>query len=144
MDAVSWIEAIPFTETRNYVMRVLEGLHVYRARLQGEAAPVQIVSDINADRLRRACRLIPSPSDVGRDGPAFTSRICPSTNPRAPALSYGFSVPRVSMRGPLPVIASPATAEDGPSPALGIEARGQSGRLRLIADLNGYPSPGLA
>ena len=33
IDAVGWIEAIPFTETRNYVMRVLEALHVYRARL---------------------------------------------------------------------------------------------------------------
>ena len=42
-----WIESIPFTETRNYVMRVLEALHVYRARLKGEAAPVQIVADIN-------------------------------------------------------------------------------------------------
>ena len=47
VDSVEWIEAIPFTETRNYVMRVMESLHVYRARLKGEAAPVQIVSDIN-------------------------------------------------------------------------------------------------
>ena len=46
-DAVIWIESIPFSETRNYVMRVLEGLHVYRARLQGKPAPVQIVADIN-------------------------------------------------------------------------------------------------
>jgi soluble lytic murein transglycosylase len=46
-DAVTWIESIPFTETRNYVMRVLEALHVYRARLQGRAAPVQLVADIN-------------------------------------------------------------------------------------------------
>ena len=38
VDPVVWIESIPFTETRNYVMRVLEALHVYRARLQGEAA----------------------------------------------------------------------------------------------------------
>jgi hypothetical protein len=28
-------------------MRVLEALHVYRARLNGRAAPVQIVADIN-------------------------------------------------------------------------------------------------
>ena len=47
VDSVEWIEAIPFTETRNYVMRVMESLHVYRARLKGEAAPVQIVSDIS-------------------------------------------------------------------------------------------------
>lgn len=38
---VDWIEHIPFTETRNYVMRVAESLPVYRARLSGEvdAAP---------------------------------------------------------------------------------------------------------
>jgi soluble lytic murein transglycosylase len=47
IDSVDWIEAIPFTETRNYVMRVLESLHVYRARLKGETAPVQLVADIN-------------------------------------------------------------------------------------------------
>ena len=47
IDPVIWIELIPFSETRNYVMRVLEALHVYRARLQGHAAPVQLVADIN-------------------------------------------------------------------------------------------------
>ncbi|GAB5470785.1 MAG: transglycosylase SLT domain-containing protein [Rhodospirillales bacterium] len=34
-DFVLWVEAIPFAETRNYVMRVLEGLTVYR-HLLGE------------------------------------------------------------------------------------------------------------
>lgn len=38
VDAIDWIESIPFSETRNYVQRVLEGLHVYRARL-GEPSP---------------------------------------------------------------------------------------------------------
>jgi soluble lytic murein transglycosylase len=33
VDPIDWIENIPFTETRNYVQRVMEGLHVYRARL---------------------------------------------------------------------------------------------------------------
>jgi soluble lytic murein transglycosylase len=47
VDPVIWIETIPFTETRNYVMRVLEGLHVYRARLQGSTAPIRLVADIN-------------------------------------------------------------------------------------------------
>src|SRR5262249_14715416 len=31
-DAVDWVERIPFAETRNYVQRVIENLHVYRAR----------------------------------------------------------------------------------------------------------------
>ncbi len=38
MDPVDWIEHIPFTETRNYVQRVMEGLHIYRARLGADAA----------------------------------------------------------------------------------------------------------
>jgi soluble lytic murein transglycosylase len=37
VDPIDWIENIPFNETRNYVQRVMEGLHVYRARL-GAAA----------------------------------------------------------------------------------------------------------
>jgi soluble lytic murein transglycosylase len=32
IDPVDWIERIPFTETRDYVQRVLENLQVYRQR----------------------------------------------------------------------------------------------------------------
>ena len=30
IDIVDWIEEIPFSETQNYVQRVLEGMQVYR------------------------------------------------------------------------------------------------------------------
>lgn len=33
MDPIDWIEMIPFSETRNYVQRVLENLHIYRRHL---------------------------------------------------------------------------------------------------------------
>jgi soluble lytic murein transglycosylase len=33
---IYWIEAIPFTETRNYIMRVTESLAIYEAQLTGE------------------------------------------------------------------------------------------------------------
>ncbi len=33
VDAIDWVESIPFTETRNYVQRVMENLQVYRSRL---------------------------------------------------------------------------------------------------------------
>ena len=36
VDPVFWVETIPFAETRNYVMRVLESLVIYRALLTGE------------------------------------------------------------------------------------------------------------
>jgi soluble lytic murein transglycosylase len=35
VDAVDWVEEIPFSETRNYVQRVMENLQVYRARFGG-------------------------------------------------------------------------------------------------------------
>jgi soluble lytic murein transglycosylase len=35
IDIVDWMERIPFSETRNYVQRVLENLQVYRFRLEG-------------------------------------------------------------------------------------------------------------
>ena len=31
VDIVDWIERIPFSETRNYVQRVLENMAIYRA-----------------------------------------------------------------------------------------------------------------
>jgi soluble lytic murein transglycosylase len=39
VDTVDWVERIPFYETRNYVQRVMENLHVYRQRLKEKKAP---------------------------------------------------------------------------------------------------------
>lgn len=36
-DVVDWIERIPYSETRNYVQRVMENYEVYKARLTGNA-----------------------------------------------------------------------------------------------------------
>ncbi len=44
--AVDWIEHIPFRETRNYVMRVMESLAVYRARLSGEVSELRLSQDL--------------------------------------------------------------------------------------------------
>jgi soluble lytic murein transglycosylase len=46
VDPVNFIECIPFDETRNYVMRVLEATQVYRARLHGGAAPITLAQDL--------------------------------------------------------------------------------------------------
>lgn len=47
VDKVDWIEHIPYRETRDYVMRVMESLHVYRARLSGRAQPLRITQDMS-------------------------------------------------------------------------------------------------
>jgi soluble lytic murein transglycosylase len=46
VDAVDWIEMIPFTETRTYVMRVAESLPIYRARLTGQVQPMTLRREI--------------------------------------------------------------------------------------------------
>ena len=46
IDPVDWVEFIPFSETRNYVQRVLENVQVYRHRLKGEATEIQITDDL--------------------------------------------------------------------------------------------------
>jgi soluble lytic murein transglycosylase len=50
VDPIDWVERIPFTETRNYVQRVMENLQVYRSRL-GEQSTLLIDTD-----LRRGAR----------------------------------------------------------------------------------------
>ncbi len=46
VDPVDWIEAIPFRETQTYVMRVAESLPIYRARLSGQAGPLDFTAEL--------------------------------------------------------------------------------------------------
>lgn len=45
IDAIDWIESIPFTETRNYVQRVLESMQVYRRLLDRKSRLAHIEYD---------------------------------------------------------------------------------------------------
>jgi len=45
-DPLDFIECIPFSETRNYVMRVMENMQVYRAKLNGGSAPITLSNDL--------------------------------------------------------------------------------------------------
>ena len=45
-DPADFIRCIPFSETRDYVMRVLEATEVYRARLAGGLAKLMIRPDL--------------------------------------------------------------------------------------------------
>lgn len=48
VDSIDWIEMIPFTETRNYVQRVLENLQVYRLKL----AETEVAETLEQDLVR--------------------------------------------------------------------------------------------
>lgn len=47
VDVIDWVELIPFSETRNYVQRVMENVQVYRHRLAGTPVPLRIEQDLN-------------------------------------------------------------------------------------------------
>jgi soluble lytic murein transglycosylase len=53
VDPIDWVESIPFQETRQYVQKVLQNVHVYRSRLAPET-----VRPMTADLLRGAPQAI--------------------------------------------------------------------------------------
>ncbi|NOX84320.1 MAG: transglycosylase SLT domain-containing protein [Alphaproteobacteria bacterium] len=46
IDPVDWIELVPFSETRNYIQRVLENTQVYRGQLTNKPIPGRLASDL--------------------------------------------------------------------------------------------------
>src|SRR6201991_3177804 len=57
-DAVDWVERIPFSETRNYVQRVIENLGVSRIRFgTGTSAPAMAAKPEQAPADRKSTRL---------------------------------------------------------------------------------------
>lgn len=62
VDVVQWIEMIPFTETRNYVMRVTESIPIYQARLTGEAGPLAFTALLNGAKPRVRPQARPDPA----------------------------------------------------------------------------------
>ncbi len=46
VDPVDWVELIPFSETRNYVQRVLENTQIYRAQIERQPIPGQLARDL--------------------------------------------------------------------------------------------------
>lgn len=48
VDPVDWVEMVPFAETRTYIMRVVESLPVYRARLAGRPAAIRPAAEMKA------------------------------------------------------------------------------------------------
>ena len=76
-DPLDFIECIPFSETRNYVMRVLEGMQVYRARMNGGTAQITLSSD-----LKRGGYAYATPTDTAAVGaPPASGGMAPIPNP---------------------------------------------------------------
>jgi soluble lytic murein transglycosylase len=75
-DPVDFVECIPFSETRNYVMRVLENVEVYRAKLNGGSAPITLTTD-----LRRGGYTY----RLANPAPTLAASLQPASTPALPA-----------------------------------------------------------
>jgi soluble lytic murein transglycosylase len=50
IDPIDWIERIPFTETRQYVQRIIESVQLYRCRLEDSKTTFQLAEDLHRGR----------------------------------------------------------------------------------------------
>lgn len=50
IDPIDWVEFVPFSETRNYIQRVLENIQVYRHRLSGDPEDIRLSEDLKRGR----------------------------------------------------------------------------------------------
>jgi soluble lytic murein transglycosylase len=63
-DPIDWVERIPFTETRQYIQRILESTQLYRCRFENGKTKFQIVEDLHRGRPGK----IPDIEDVSGSG----------------------------------------------------------------------------
>ncbi len=52
VDPIDWVEFIPFSETRNYVQRVLENIQVYRQRTDEDGESIRLSHDLQRGKIR--------------------------------------------------------------------------------------------
>jgi soluble lytic murein transglycosylase len=64
-DAVDFIECIPFSETRNYVMRVMENMQIYRAKLNGGSVPITLSADLKRGAYGYPAAQLPAVAQAG-------------------------------------------------------------------------------
>jgi len=132
VDPIDWMENIPFTETRNYVQRVMENIQVYRARLANQTASLRIEQDIaRYDGSSPIINIAPKPQAVLTAPPVATTPVAPAAAPllAVPAATTVANLPQTSPPTPpnadlprpnpnRPVIATPAPRAAEPTPVL--------------------------
>ena len=89
VDPIDWVESIPFSETRNYVQRVLENTEVYRNRLAGHDTPLRILDDLYLPRVpaERPLDYQPPRAELAPGQDAAVSGQPPGSAPTAPVRS---------------------------------------------------------
>ena len=127
-DPVDFIECIPFSETRNYVMRVMENTQVYRAKLNGGSAPVTLTAD-----LKRGAYGVPiAPNPIVGDAEAPSATLGHGVSPAGESAMK--SRPRRRCRGGMATARRPRATASSVEHRRRSEDRGSSrGRRAKLA-----------
>jgi peptidoglycan lytic transglycosylase len=64
VDAIDWVERIPISETRNYVQRVIENVHVYRARFESTVTATSTQDAPANSKEAGSAQLVASPASA--------------------------------------------------------------------------------
>ena len=81
VDPIDWVESIPFQETRQYVQKVLQNLHVYRSRLAPKTVrpmTADLMRGARTDSLSVASTSVPA--DAGEPAAAPAAEPCSKTS----------------------------------------------------------------
>jgi soluble lytic murein transglycosylase len=106
VDAVDWVERIPFSETRNYVQRVIENLAVYRVRFgTGTSAPAMAAKPAPAPALASS-KSEPAPAPAAKPEAVPTLTAKPEATPA-----------RIAKPGPAPALMAKPEQAPAPGPA---------------------------
>ena len=98
VDPSDWIEQIPFSETRNYVQRVLENIQVYRSQMEGTPLAQGLIAELEKGGAMGRVGALPPLKDKGFL-PALESRIVAVAAPvlSAPPALPGSDVDRFAI-----------------------------------------------
>lgn len=72
-DPIDWIENIPFSETRNYVQRVMENTEIYRSRLAGKAEQIRLEADLRRNTGMAITTAMPVPGRIPLASPLIAA-----------------------------------------------------------------------
>ena len=157
VDPIDWVELIPFSETRNYVQRVLENAQIYRARLKGGAIDGKLARDLTRGGKTGRAGVVNPPSATlfkiakvngPQELPSLPLRIAsrglsdtpsrPDMTPTAPAPRQRASKPKAKEtptvhRAPQPAVTplepmAPIRSQGDPAPDQGAEEETPSDR----------------
>ena len=133
IDPLDWVENIPFSETRNYVQRVLENTQVYRSIFDEQPIPGRLSGDLERGGSAKRVGALPARKSVA-NLPDIPARILEKAN------STLLETPVPILPQPAPVNAVPTTEQPKPAPATAAQITPSSLSEDLIATTTADPA----